>query len=92
MKLNHKGTSVIANQSLIYMNYSEIDLMQLVALRLDISSKGNRKIRLIDLDVLLSTFDGQTVFSMCFDEISFYDYIYSRLEDSEYAEKDGKDE
>ena len=72
------------------MSYSETDLMQLMALRNDVVS--NRKIRLIDLDVLLSTFDGQTVFSMCFDEITFYDYIYSRLEESEYAEKDGKDE
>ena len=40
----------------------------------------------------MSNFGGQTVFSICYDSITFYDYIYSRLENSEYAEKDGKDE
>ena len=71
------------------MNYSEIDLMQLEALRE--ACKSNKKILQIDLEVLLCNFDGQSVFSICFDQITFYDYVYSRLEDSEYSAKDGKD-
>ena len=71
------------------MTYSETDLMQLKELRFAVTN--SKKLPEIDLDVLLSNFGGQTVFSVCFDEISFYDYVYKRLEDSEYTEKDGKD-
>ena len=45
---------------------------------------------MIDLDLFFYNFGGQTAFSICFDEFKFYEYIYNRLVESEYTEKEDK--
>jgi hypothetical protein len=68
------GEKPVRNISgMVFRTYSELDILQLSQVNKDLKDK--RKIKDIDHETILSTFEGHTIFSIYFDDIRVYEAI-----------------
>ena len=83
--MNKKRNSGLINGILLSL-YSEFDLVQLLALK--DALKRNQPLPEVDRDILLSSYEGQTVFSIFYKSITVYDYIATNL--LEFKDEEGQ--
>ena len=67
---------------MIYRTYSEIDLLDLLDIKIALERKED--INYIDLDTILSTYEGHTIFSIFQHYYEVYEKIAKQLKEQEF--------
>ena len=89
---NHDGAEVNENRSLLlhegmlYTMYTPMDLLAINEFQNALETVS--KLPEIDLETILATFEGQTIYSIFFEDISAYEYITSKLKDAEFEDEE----
>ena len=67
----------------MFRTYSELDLHGLEEINKQLDESSG-KMPEIDLETILSVYEGRTIFSIYFDKIQVYEQIHSQLTDQEF--------
>ena len=71
---------------MVFRTYSELDLYELQQINNQI--KESIKIPDIDLESILSVYEGNTIFSIYFDQIQVYEQLHSQLTEEEFEDEE----
>ena len=71
---------------MVFRTYSELDLYELEQINNQI--KESIKIPDIDLESILSVYEGNTIFSIYFDKIQVYEQLHSQLTEEEFEDEE----
>ena len=74
---------------MLFRTFSEIDLEQLNSLIKAI--KTRQKLPYIDLEAVLSTYEGHTIFSLFWDQIEVIEQILSQIDQMDFPMEDNFD-
>ena len=72
---------------MLYRTFTELDLLELR--HINRALRAGLKTHQIDIDTILSTFEGHTIFSIYFDNIQVYEQILEQLDAIEFPEETG---
>ena len=77
IKTNESKTLLTKSNGILYSTHSDLDLAQLMLLDKNLTEKV--KLTEIEQDTLLSTFEGQTCFSIFMESIEFFEFIAQHM-------------
>ena len=72
---------------MLYRTFTELDLLELR--HINRALRAGLKTHEIDMDTILSTFEGHTIFSIYFDNIQVYEQILEQLDSCDFPEEAG---
>ena len=70
---------------IIYRTYSEVDLLDLAEIKMQHDNK--EMLHHIDVDTLLSTYEGHTVFSIYYSHLDVYEKIAEQFHDYQFEDE-----
>lgn len=83
------GTREHYISGMLFRTFAEVDLQQLYIIFKKIESR--QRLDDIDIESVLSTYEGHTIFSIFADQINVFEKILAQLDDMEFPEEDNFD-